>query len=103
MKYGFIRKFLPLTVPLTGARASPPLGSCFLCNFRTHLLERSAEKALNLGITGAFWDTLGSLRSSASCESPLFLPQPTTIKRTISNSSTRALDLFTFEGHKDGG
>ena len=32
-------------------------------------MERSAERALNLGITGAFWDTFGSFRSSASCES----------------------------------
>ena len=32
-------------------------------------MERSAERELNLGITGAFWDTFGSFRSSASCES----------------------------------
>ena len=40
--------------------------SCLLCYFGTHFLERSAERALNLGITGAFWDTFGSFRSSAS-------------------------------------
>ena len=40
-----------------------------LCYFGTNFLERSAERALNLGITGAFWDMFGSLRSSASCES----------------------------------
>ena len=30
--------------------------SCLLCHFGAHFLERSAERALNLGITGAFWD-----------------------------------------------
>ena len=31
------------------------------------------ERALNLGITAAFWDMFGSLRSSASCESGFHL------------------------------
>ena len=55
---------LPFTVPYTGARASSPF-SRVCCA----ILERSAESALNLGITGAFCDTFGSLQSSASCES----------------------------------
>ena len=29
--------------------------SCLLCHFGTHFKERSVEKALNLGITGAFF------------------------------------------------
>ena len=40
--------------------------SCLLCYFGTHFLERSAERALNIGITGEFWDMFGSLRSSSS-------------------------------------
>ena len=43
--------------------------SCLLCHFATNFLERSAERALNLGINGACWDMFGSLRSSASCGS----------------------------------
>ena len=58
-------EILPLTVPYTGTRASSPFSRFFL--------ERSAERPLNLGITGAFWDTFGSLRSSASCESGFHL------------------------------
>ena len=61
-------EIVPLTVPYTGARASSPLSriSCAI-------LERSAERAINLGITGAFCNTFGSLRSFPSCESGFHL------------------------------
>ena len=65
-------EILPLYVPYTGAKASSPL-SCLLCHFGMHFLECSAERALNLGITGAFWDRFGSLQSSASCKSGFHL------------------------------
>ena len=45
--------------------------SCFLCHFGTHFFERTAERALNLIITGAFWDMFGSLQLSASRKSEL--------------------------------
>ena len=68
MKYGFIRKFccLPYHTLVQELRLHSLV---LVVLFYTHFLERSAERALNLGITGAFWDMFGSLRSSASCES----------------------------------
>ena len=62
-------EILPLTVPNTGARASSPLSRVCCAILECIFLERSAERAWNLVITGAFWDMFGSLRSSASCES----------------------------------
>ena len=61
-------EILPLTVLYTGARALSPLS-----RVRCPILERNADRALNLGITGAFWDTFGSLRSSVACESGFHL------------------------------
>ena len=65
-------EILPLTVPHTGARASSPF-SRVCCAIFNAFFESSAERALILGITGAFWDMFGSLRSSASCESGFHL------------------------------
>ena len=64
-------EILPLTVPNTGARASSPFCRVSCVILERICLERSAERALNLVITGALWDMFGSLRSSASCESDL--------------------------------
>ena len=66
-------EILPLTVLYTGARASPPLSRVCCAILELIFLERSGERALNLGITGAFWDTFGSLPSSASYESGFHL------------------------------
>ena len=68
MKCGFIRKFCRLLYH-TQCKSFVFTLLCLLCYFGTHFLERSAERALNLGITSAFWDMFGSLRSSTSCES----------------------------------
>ena len=64
-------EILPLTVPYTLVQELRLHSLVFVVSFWNALvLERSAERALNLGITGAFWDMFGSLRSSASsCES----------------------------------
>ena len=52
--------------------ASSPLSRVCCVILERIYWERSAERALNLGITSALWDTFGSLRSSASCESSIY-------------------------------
>ena len=65
MKYGFIRKFCCLPRFHTLVQELRPHSLVFVVPFwnaffGTHFLERSAERALNPGIAGAFWDTFGS-------------------------------------------
>ena len=55
-------EILPLTVPYIRAKASSLLYHVFVAA----ILERSSERALNLGITGVLWNTFGSLPSSPS-------------------------------------
>ena len=66
-------EILPLTVPYTDARTSSSLSRVCCSVLERSFLERSAERALNLGITGAFWYTFGSLRTSPLCESGFHL------------------------------